>query len=142
MGTPDLSMLTAGADQLPLYQPCLYGTTAWTIAEGKRQLAETANAFLHGAAGAITDIGRGYTRMLDSGRLELLVTFTLVGYNRRRIHVWLREQRMLPVTHPDALAPVKTTRAPRKGRVRRYEERRDEDLPAPPGAGPAAASAA
>ncbi len=133
----DLSTVTAGADQLPLYQPCLYGTTAWTKAEGKRQLAETANSFLHGAAGAITDIGRGYTRVLDSGRLELFVTFTLVGYNRSRIHVWLHDHRMLPATHPDALAPVKTTRAPRKGRARRYE-----DLPAPPGAGTPAASAA
>jgi hypothetical protein len=120
-----------------LYQPCLYGTTAWTKAEGKRQLAETANSFLHGAAGAIADIGRGYTRVLDSGRLELFVTFTLVGYNRSRIHVWLHDHRMLPATHPDALPPVTTTRAPRKGRARRYE-----DLPGPPGAGPPAASAA
>jgi len=32
----DLSTVTAGADRLPLCQPCLYGTTAWTIAEGKR----------------------------------------------------------------------------------------------------------
>jgi hypothetical protein len=76
----DLSTVTAGADQLRLYQPCLYGTTAWTIAEGKRQLAETANSFFHGANGAMTDIGRGYTRLLDSGRLELFVTFTIFGY--------------------------------------------------------------
>ncbi len=133
----DLSTVTAGADQLPLYQPCLYGTTAWTIAEGKRQLVETANSFLHGAAGAITDIGRGFTRMLDSGRLELFVTFSLVGYNRSRVHQWLREQRLLDPSHPDALAPIEKHRAPRRGRANRYE-----DLPAPPGAGPPAASAA
>lgn len=78
----DVSTVTAGADQFPLYQPCLFGTTAWTIAEGKRQLAETANSFLHGSAGALTDIGRGFNRMLDSGRLKLFVTFSLVGYNR------------------------------------------------------------
>ena len=133
----DLSTLSAGADELPLYQPCLYGTTAWTIAEGRRQLAETANSFLHGAAGALTDIGRGYTRMLDSGRLQLFLTFTLVGYNRRRIHVWLQDHRMLPATHPDALAPVKTTRAPRKKRARRFG-----DLRPPSGAGPPTTSAA
>ena len=133
----DLSTVTAGADQLPLYQPCLYGTTAWTIAEGKRQLVETANSFLHGAAGAITDIGRGFTRMLDSGRLELFVTFSLVGYNRSRVHQWLREQRLLDPSHPDALAPIEKHRAPRRGRANRYE-----DLPDPPGAGPPAASAA
>ena len=125
----DLSTLTAGADELPFSQPCLFGTRAWTIAEGKRQLAETANSFLHGAAGAITDIGRGYTRMLDSGRLELFLTFTLVGYNRSRVHQWLREQRLLDPSHPDALAPIEKHRAPRRGRAKRYE-----DLPAPPAA--------
>ena len=133
----DLSTVTAGADQLPLCQPCLYGTTAWTVAEGKRQLAETGNSLLHGANGAMTDIGRGYTRLLDSGRLDLFVTFTIFGYNRSRIHVWLRDHRMLPATHPDALPPVKTTRAPRKGRAKRFS-----DLGRPSGHGPPAATAA
>ena len=126
---------------MPTSSPCTSrastGRTAWTVAEGKRQLAETANSFLHGAAGALTDIGRGYTRMLDSGRLQLFLTFTLVGYNRRRIHVWLQDHRMLPATHPDALAPVKTTRAPRKKRARRFG-----DLRPPSGAGPPTTSAA
>jgi hypothetical protein len=105
----DLSTVTAGADQLPLRQPCLYGTTAWTTAwtkaEGKRQLVETANSFLHGANGAITDIGRGYKRLRDSGRIKLFLTFTIVGYNRSRIHVWLHDHRMLPATHPDPFPP-------------------------------------
>ncbi len=133
----DLSTVTAGADQLPLRQPCLYGTTAWTKAEGKRQLAETANSFLHGANGAITDIGRGYTRLRDSGRIKLFLTFTIVGYNRSRIHVWLHDHRMLAATHPDALPPVKKTRAPRKGRAKRFS-----DLGTPSGPGPPAATAA
>ena len=126
---------------MPTSSPCTSrastGRTAWTVAEGKRQLAETANSFLHGAAGALIDIGWGYTRMLDSGRLELFVTFTLVGDNRSRIHVWLQDHRMLPATHPDALAPVKTTRAPRRGRQRRFD-----DLRPTAGTGPPAASAA
>ncbi len=133
----DLSTVTAGAGELPLYQPCLYGTTAWTIAEGKRQLAETANSFFHGAAGALTDIGRGFTRMLDSGRLQLFVTFSLVGYNRHRIHQWLREQRLLDPSHPDALAPIEKQRAPRQNRAKRFS-----DLGPPAGAGPPARPAA
>ncbi|MGC8471117.1 MAG: hypothetical protein ACP5PM_02335 [Acidimicrobiales bacterium] len=85
----------------------------------------------------LTDIGRGYTRMLDSGRIRLFVIFTLVGYNRRRIHVWLREQRMLPATRPDALAPIEKHRAPRRGRAKRYD-----DLRSPSGGGPLTTSAA
>lgn len=63
-----------------------------TKVEGKRQLAETANSFFHGSNHAITDIGRGYTRMLDSGRINLFLTFSVVGYNRQRIHAWLQER--------------------------------------------------
>jgi len=84
----------------------------------------------------MTDIGRGYTRLLDSGRLELFVTFTIFGYNRSRIHVWLHDHRMLPAAHPDALPPIKTTRAPRKGRAKRFS-----DLGRPSGHGPPAATA-
>ena len=110
---------------------------AWTIAEGKRQLAETANSFLHGAFGALTDIGRGFACVLDSGRITLSVTFSLVGYNRERIHAWLRERRMLPPTHPGALPPLKKARAPRAKRARRFD-----DLRPPSGAGPPTDSAA
>lgn len=133
----DLSTVTAGADQLPLYQPCLMGTTAWTEAEAKRELVETANSFLHGAAGAITDIGRGYGRMLDSGRIKLFLTFSIVGHNRQRIHSWLRHHRLLPTTHPDALPPAKKHRAPRRNRAKRFE-----DLGTPAGTGPPTATAA
>ena len=98
------------------------GTTPWTKAEGKRQLAETANSFLHGASGVVVDIGRGYTRMLDSGRINLFLIPTLVGHKRQRIHVRLRDHRLLPPTHPDALPPVKQRRAPRRNRARRFED--------------------
>ncbi|MGH9294375.1 MAG: hypothetical protein ACRD0B_03505 [Acidimicrobiales bacterium] len=43
-----------------------------------------------------------------------------VAYNGHAVHQWMREHRLLDASHPDALEPTKPTRAPRRGRARRF----------------------
>jgi hypothetical protein len=119
----DLRTVTAGADDLPTWQPTLFGTSAWHKAMGRRQQVESVNSLLHGAVGSLTDISRGYTKLRDSGRISLYFVATLVGYNRRTIARWRRDHG----SNGDP-APVQGSqrrRAPRQGRARRYD-----DLPA------------
>jgi hypothetical protein len=127
-----LATITAGADALPLWQPCLFGTSAWCTAYGRRQLVETANSLIHGATGSLTDISRKYTKLMNSERIELFVMFTLAGLNRRIIRNWQRDHRLLDSSDPEALSPRLVRRAPRRGRARHYE-----DLQALAGTGPA-----
>ncbi len=123
----DLATIRAGADALPLWQPCLLGTTAWCNAYGRRQLTETVNSFLHGAAGSITDIGRHFTKIMNSGRIKLFVANTVAGYNRLAIRRWFTERE--PSGAHTSSRP--RLRKPRSNRVRRYE-----DIPGLAGTGP------
>jgi hypothetical protein len=129
----DLSTLTAGADALPMWQRCIFGTAAWWTAMGRRQLVETANSLLHGAVGSLTDVSRGFTKLRDSGRIKLFFFMTLTGYNRWIIRRWQRDHHLLDPSDPEAFLHKPVRRAPRRSRARRYE-----DLPPPGGAGLAA----
>ena len=119
----DLRTVTAGADDLPTWQPTLFGTSAWHEAMGRRQQVESVNSFLHGAVGSLTDISRGYTKLRHSGRIKLFLVATLVGYNRRVIARWEQDHGSAGSLTPLPGAPKR--RAPRRDRARHYE-----DLPA------------
>jgi len=67
---------------LSFWQRTLYGTTAWHAVTGTRSMIEAVNSHLHGATGTLTEINRGYTRSLDSGRISLYMAHTIAGYNR------------------------------------------------------------
>jgi hypothetical protein len=98
---------------------------------GRRQLVETANSLLHGAVGSLTDISRKFTKLRDSGRIKLFFFMTLAGYNRLVSKRWQRDHHLVDPSDPEALSPKPVRRAPRRGRVRRYE-----DLPALAGPSP------
>ena len=104
-------------------QPTIVGTRAWHQAYGRRNLAETVNAGLHGD---FTEIDKGFVRMLDSGRISTVLAYTLAGYNRNVIKQWMRIRRLLDPDHPDALPAFRPTRprtrAPRRNRLPRYED--------------------
>jgi hypothetical protein len=119
----DLRSVTAGADDLPTWQPTLFGTTAWHEAMGRRQQVESINSLLHGAVGSLTDISRGYTKLRDSGRIDLYFVATVVGLNRKTIARWRRDHESREEPAPIQGPPP--PRAPRRGRARRYD-----DLPA------------
>lgn len=115
--------LTIGADQLPLMQPTIVGTSAWWAAWGRRNIVETVNSQLHGG---FIDIGKGYVHVLDTGRIDGLLAHGLAGYNRYETRQFKRVHRLLAADDPDALPPEKPQRKPRGDRLRRFE-----DLPLP-----------
>lgn len=112
--------VSVGADQLPLMQPTMVGTRAWHQAYGRRNLAETVNALLHGG---YTEIDKGYVRMVNSGRISTMVSYTIAGLNRSIVRTWMRIRRLLDPSHPDALPPEPARwRRPRHGRLHRYQD--------------------
>jgi hypothetical protein len=124
-------VVTAGADDLPFWQPCVFGTTAWTESIGRRQLVETDNSRIHGANGAHVEISRGFTTSRNRGRIKLFLVYTLAGVNEMIVFDWMRDHRLLDPSHPDALSPERKPRAPRKDRAKRWD-----DLAIPSRAGP------
>ena len=116
----DLRTVTAGADALPMWQPCLFGTTAWHEVMGRRQLVESVNSRLHGGGGSLTEISRGYTRLLDSGRIRLFFAATIAGLNRVISRQWLEDKARSMGRGQGVSGSGR--RAPRKGRARRYED--------------------
>ncbi|HEV2368885.1 MAG TPA: hypothetical protein VGR90_03365, partial [Acidimicrobiales bacterium] len=74
--------LTAMPKELPWTQEIPFGTTAWRISMGRRQVVESANAALKGA---FADLGRGFLQVMGLVRSTILLGFTLAAYNLDRI---------------------------------------------------------
>jgi len=75
-------ILTAQAAEMAWWQHITYGTTAWRISMGRRQVAESVNAALKGA---FTDLGRGFLRVMGVTKMTVLLGFTLAAFNLDRI---------------------------------------------------------
>jgi len=75
-------ILTAQAVEMSLWQRITYGTTAWRISMGRRQVVESANAALKGA---FADLGRGFLRVMGVTKMTVMLGFTLAAYNLDRI---------------------------------------------------------
>jgi hypothetical protein len=75
-------ILTAQATEMAWWQRITYGTTAWRISMGRRQIVESANAALKGA---FTDIGRGFMRVMGVTKMTVMLGFTLASYNLDRV---------------------------------------------------------
>ena len=90
-------ILTAMAVELPLWQPIPFGTTAWRIAMGRRQVVESANAALKGA---FADLSRGFVRVFGKTKMTVLLGFTIAGYNLDRIRSFRAKQRSLAERPP------------------------------------------
>jgi hypothetical protein len=108
-------ILRVGADQLPLMQKTIFGTSAWWEFWGRRNVVESVNADLKGK---FTSIDRGYIRTKNSRGLPLMFAYTLAGLNRWVHRSWLRTQKRLL----DSVEAAKKKRAPRKGRHKTFED--------------------
>jgi hypothetical protein len=75
-------ILSATAAQLPLWQRLPFGTTAWRVSMGRRQVAESANAALKGG---FVDIGRKFFRVFGLTKLTVLLSFTIASFNLDRV---------------------------------------------------------
>jgi len=102
-------ILTAQAAEMAWWQRITYGTTAWRISMGRRQVVESANAALKGA---FTDLGRGFLRVTGITKMTVLLGFTLAAYNLDRIRGF-RAKHALD-EHGRPIAKPKQTRARRR----------------------------
>src|SRR5579872_3282746 len=75
-------ILTAQAAEMAWWQRITYGTTAWRISMGRRQVVESVNAALKGV---FTDLGRGFLRVMGVTKMTVLLGFTLAGFNLDRV---------------------------------------------------------
>jgi hypothetical protein len=71
-------ILTAQAAEMAWWQRITYGTTAWRISMGRRQVVESVNAALKGA---FTDLGRGFMRVMGITKMTVMLGFTLASFN-------------------------------------------------------------
>jgi len=75
-------ILTAMPAELPWWQNITFGTTAWRVSMGRRQVVESANSALKGA---FADLSRGFFRVVGLVKTTALLGFTLAAYNLDRI---------------------------------------------------------
>ena len=82
-------ILSAVPTELALSQRIPYGTTAWRISMGRRQVVESVNSALKGA---FVDLARGFFRVLGQVKMTVLLGFTLAAYNLDRIRSFRAKQ--------------------------------------------------
>jgi hypothetical protein len=82
-------ILSAAPVELALSQRIPYGTTAWRISMGRRQVVESANSALKGA---FVDLGRGFFRVFGQVKMTVLFGFTVAGFNLDRIRSFRAKQ--------------------------------------------------
>jgi hypothetical protein len=94
-------ILTAQAAEMAWWQRITYGTTAWRISMGRRQLVESVNAALKGV---FTDLSRGFMRVLGTTKMTVMLGFTLAAFNLDRIRSFRAkhalDERGVPMERP------------------------------------------
>ena len=68
--------------ELGLNQRIPFGTTAWRISMGRRQVVESVNAALKGA---FVDLARGFFRVFGQVKMTVLLGFTIAAFNLDRV---------------------------------------------------------
>jgi hypothetical protein len=83
-------ILTAMPAELPWWQRIPFGTTAWRLSMGRRQVVESVNAALKGT---FADLSRGFFRVFGQTKMTILLGFTIAGYNLDRIRSYRAKKR-------------------------------------------------
>ncbi|MFI5042510.1 MAG: hypothetical protein ACHQNA_11805, partial [Acidimicrobiales bacterium] len=102
-------ILTARAAEMAWWQRITFGTTAWRISMGRRQVVESVNAALKGT---FADLGRGFMRVMGVTKMTVMLGFTLAAFNLDRIRSY-RAKHALDETGQPTEKP-KQTRARRR----------------------------
>jgi hypothetical protein len=124
-------ILSAAPVELTLTQCIPYGTTAWRISMGRRQVVESVNAALKGS---FVDLSRGFFRVFGRVKLCVLLAFTPAAFNLERIRSF-RAKHDLP--DDQSVKPGSTNRPSRTKRRRGTWAQIIEERPqAPPAAPP------
>lgn len=88
---------TAMPAELPWWQRIPFGTTAWRLSMGRRQVVESVNAALKGT---FADLSRGFFRVFGQTKMTILLGFTVAGYNLDRIRSYRAKKRAQEGTKP------------------------------------------
>jgi hypothetical protein len=83
-------ILTAMPTELPWTQRIPFGTTAWRLSMGRRQVVESVNAALKGT---FADLARGFMRVMGQTKMTVMLGFTIAGYNLDRIRSYRAKKR-------------------------------------------------
>jgi hypothetical protein len=83
-------IMTAMPTELPWWQRIPFGTTAWRLSMGRRQVVESVNAALKGT---FADLSRGFFRVFGQTKMTILLGFTIAGYNLDRIRAYRAKKR-------------------------------------------------
>jgi hypothetical protein len=83
-------ILTAMPGELPWTQRIPFGTTAWRLSMGRRQVVESVNAALKGT---FADLARGFLRVMGQTKMTVMLGFTIAGYNLDRIRSYRAKKR-------------------------------------------------
>jgi hypothetical protein len=102
-------ILTAQAVEMAWWQRITYGTTAWRISMGRRQVVESVNAALKGV---FTDFGRGFMRVMGITKMTVMLGFTLAAFNLDRIRSYRAKHQL--DEHGQPTDKPKQTRARRR----------------------------
>jgi len=100
-------ILSVTAAQLSLWQRLPFGTTAWRVSMGRRQVAESANAALKGG---FVDIGRKFFRVFGLAKLTVLLAFTVASFNLDRVRSFIAK-------HAEDGLPLRSAGTRRKRRT-------------------------
>jgi hypothetical protein len=76
--------------ELPWTQRIPFGTTAWRLSMGRRQVVESVNAALKGT---FADLARGFMRVMGQTKMTVMLGFTIAGYNQDRIRSYRAKKR-------------------------------------------------
>jgi hypothetical protein len=82
-------ILSSVPAELALSQRIPFGTTAWRISMGRRQVVESVNSALKGA---FVDLARGFFRVFGQVKMTVLLGFTLAAYNLDRVRSFRAKQ--------------------------------------------------
>src|SRR5579872_1640569 len=102
-------ILTATAVDMAWWQRITFGTTAWRISMGRRQIVESVNAALKGV---FTDLGRAFLRVMGVTKMTVPLGFTLAAFNLDRIRSYRAKHALNEHGHPTERP--KGTRAKRR----------------------------
>ncbi len=105
-------ILSVAAVELPLAQRIPYGTTAWRISMGRRQVVESVNAALKGS---FVDLSRGFFRVFGRVKTSVLLGFTLAAFNLDRIRSFRAKHGL---EEGESVQDVASNPSPRKKRRR------------------------
>ena len=95
--------LTAMPAELALWQKIPFGTTAWRLSMGRRQVVESANASLQGG---FVDMSRGFFRVFGVTKVNVMLSFAVAGFNWDRIRSFRAKHRLQDPHEPVGYPPV------------------------------------